>query len=351
GGVEPPPKPAVTVAAQTADPANQVVVAEVISSGPGFIVIHEDDGAGSFGAVLGHTAVVDGKNTAVKVTLSRDAVDGETLYAMLHTDAGVVGTYEFPGPDGPVLGDAGAPISPSFVVSVAAVVTNDLAVADQGLEPVDAVVVASVVADVAGWVVIHEDDGAGAPGDAIGNAAVPAGSSSDVVVGLGRQAVEGETLYAMLHIDAGVADVYEFPGPDAPAKDAAGAVVVEPFTVTLLQRLEVSTNSFFLPTDPINVATVDHVVMKAQGFVVIHEDDGAGSFGAVIGYAQVPSGSTTAVKVTLDRDLVAAEVLWPMLHVDLGAPGVYEFPGADVPATDETGAVLVKSFDVEFVTP
>jgi plastocyanin/anti-sigma-K factor RskA len=39
-----------------------------------------------------------------------------TLYAMLHTDAGTVGTYEFPEPDAPVQGDA-SQVNPPFQVT------------------------------------------------------------------------------------------------------------------------------------------------------------------------------------------------------------------------------------------
>ncbi len=104
---------AVTVADQTADPANTVVVATVASVGPGFIVIHADDN-GAPGEVLGNTAVNDGSNSDVSVTLSRDTVPGEVLYAMLHIDAGTVGTYEFPGPDGPATDANGDVITPRF---------------------------------------------------------------------------------------------------------------------------------------------------------------------------------------------------------------------------------------------
>ncbi|MCB9729608.1 MAG: hypothetical protein H6746_14160 [Deltaproteobacteria bacterium] len=351
GGVEPPPVPSVTVNAQTADPADQVVVAEVVSDGPGFIVIHEDDGSGTFGAVIGHAAVADGSNADVTVTLDRDAVDGETLYAMLHTDAGTVGTYEFPGPDGPVMDGSGAVIAPPFVVTVAAPVTNAVEVANQGADPIDHVVVAKVTADVDGFIVIHEDDGSGSFGAVIGYSAVSAGTTSDVAVDLDRQVVQGETLYAMLHIDAGTAGTYEFPGPDAPATDAAGEVVVEPFVVSVVEKVEVSDKGLLLPLDPLDQVTVDTVVAQSPAFIVIHESSAPDVIGDVIGYAPVPAGRSTDVVVMLDRDVVAGETLWAMLHLDEGEPGVYEFPGVDVPAKDAAGDVIVEPFEVQIATP
>ncbi|MCB9786648.1 MAG: hypothetical protein H6744_08130 [Deltaproteobacteria bacterium] len=343
--------PSVTVVDQAVSPANSVVVAQVVSDGPGFIVIHEDDGSGSFGAVIGHAAVVSGANLDVRVTLERDASNGETLYAMLHTDAGTVGTYEFPGPDGPVMDGSGAVIAPPFVVTVAAPVTNAVEVANQGADPIDHVVVAKVTADVDGFIVIHEDDGSGSFGAVIGYSAVSAGTTSDVAVDLDRQVVQGETLYAMLHIDAGTAGTYEFPGPDAPATDAAGEVVVEPFVVSVVEKVEVSDKGLLLPLDPLDQVTVDTVVAQSPAFIVIHESSAPDVIGDVIGYAPVPAGRSTDVVVMLDRDVVAGETLWAMLHLDEGEPGVYEFPGVDVPAKDAAGDVIVEPFEVQIATP
>ena len=77
-----------------------VTIAKVVSSGAGWMVIHADNN-GAPGPVLGETAVQDGENTEVKVQLDLAGAT-ETLHAMLHVDAGQVGTYEFPGADVPV---------------------------------------------------------------------------------------------------------------------------------------------------------------------------------------------------------------------------------------------------------
>jgi hypothetical protein len=105
--------PSVTVSDQPITD-NMVTVDMVVSSGPGWIVIHADDN-GSPGTVLGHTAVADGENTNVMVEL---ATEGRTdmLWAMLHQDAGTVGTYEFPGDDAPVTLD-GNVVMQSFMVT------------------------------------------------------------------------------------------------------------------------------------------------------------------------------------------------------------------------------------------
>lgn len=105
--------PSVTVSDQSADGGN-LVIAEVISDGPGWIVIHAD-GGGSPGPVLGYSAVSDGANKDVSVMID-DSEATPVLFAMLHVDAGALGTYEFPGADGPVKVD-GQMVSPAFNVT------------------------------------------------------------------------------------------------------------------------------------------------------------------------------------------------------------------------------------------
>jgi hypothetical protein len=93
---------------------NTVTVDQVVSNGPGWIVIHADDN-GSPGTVLGHSAVSDGENTNVVVELAAEGRT-QTLWAMLHQDTGTVGTYEFPGGDPPVTVD-GNIVMQSFTVT------------------------------------------------------------------------------------------------------------------------------------------------------------------------------------------------------------------------------------------
>lgn len=227
--------PSVTVDDQVADPANQVVIAEVVSDGAGFIVIHEADGD-TFGAVIGFAPVTDGANGPVTVSLDRDAENGETLYAMLHTDDPADGDYTFgddPTTDGPVTVD-GEVVAPTFTVTVASD-ENSLTVMDQTLDFSTRVTVASANSLGAGWMVIHEDDG-GAPGAVIGVAPVTDGANAAIDVILDRPATDGETLYAMLHEDSPADGAYTFDGAngeDMPALDASDEVVVAGFETTV----------------------------------------------------------------------------------------------------------------------
>lgn len=84
---------------------------------------------------------------------------------------------------------------------------------------------------------------------------------------------------------------------------------------------------------------VDSVTVQgAAGFVVIHAD-GGGRPGAVIGHVAIPEGTSTSVTVPLDTPLTASATIYPMLHLDAGVLGSYEFPGADGPVMDASGVI------------
>ncbi|MFO7166578.1 MAG: cupredoxin family copper-binding protein [Chloroflexota bacterium] len=91
--------------------------------------------------------------------------------------------------------------------------------------------------------------------------------------------------------------------------------------------------------------TVANVTSSVDGWIVIHLDEG-GQPGRVLGYAGVRAGDNPNVQVTLSEDVAAGTGLWPMLHVDAGAVGTYEFPGADVPVRDADGNVVMRMITV-----
>src|SRR5260221_5156024 len=69
-------------------------------------------------------------------------------------------------------------------------------------------------------------------GPVIGHAAVEAGYNEDVMVKIDDPKAITDQVSAMLHIDAGTKGTYEFPGADAPVKDAAGQLVNPLFSTT-----------------------------------------------------------------------------------------------------------------------
>lgn len=92
------------------------------------------------------------------------------------------------------------------------------------------VTIAEAVVPVEGWVVIHADD-AGSFGPIIGQAHLEPGVTTDLAVDIDVEAAT-ETLYAMLHTDGGVFDVFEFPGTDMPVLKN-GAPISPAFTITI----------------------------------------------------------------------------------------------------------------------
>ncbi len=91
------------------------------------------------------------------------------------------------------------------------------------------ITIVEVVAQEKGWIVVHADD-AGSFGAIIGQASVEPGVTTDLAVNIDVDAAT-EGLYAMLHVDSGVLDVFEFPGPDVPVLED-GAPISPAFAVT-----------------------------------------------------------------------------------------------------------------------
>jgi hypothetical protein len=104
--------PFVNVYDQTVFPVDEVTIAAVGYDQAGWIVIHDDT------EIIGYEPVEAGINLDLTVELDRDADDDEILHAMLHTDANIIGTFEFPGPDAPVIGDRGVVVMRSFTVTL-----------------------------------------------------------------------------------------------------------------------------------------------------------------------------------------------------------------------------------------
>jgi plastocyanin len=252
--------PSVTVTDQAIE-NGMVTVPQVVSDGPGWIVIHADkDGAP--GPVIGRAAVSDGENADVMVEIDTEMVT-EMLYAMLHTDTGEMGTYEFPDADPPVKVEGSVVVKPLSVTGGMAaeeMVTPSVTVNDQEIED-GMVTVQQVVSDGPGWIVIHADEN-GAPGLVIGHAAVSHGENADVTVDVdtGEATV---TLYAMLHTDTGEVGTYKFPDADPPVK-LDGNVVVKPFdTMVMLPE----TGAASIPWTE-SLLLMGGIVVLAAGIVV-----------------------------------------------------------------------------------
>jgi hypothetical protein len=95
-----------------------------------------------------------------------------------------------------------------------------------------------------------------------------------------------------------------------------------------------------------NTVVIDSVTVSQDGWVVVHPSNPDGTIKVPdnIGKAPVKAGTTTNLQITLDRPAVTGEKVWPMLHIDAGAPGVYEFPGVDAPVVVNGEVVMMPVF-------
>lgn len=388
--IKPPTQPAITVIPANENPSvivkdqnydgTTVIVADVVSQGQGWMVIHNQVN-GAMGAPIGYTQVNSGDNKNVVVKIDPAQVS-PVMYAMLHQDAGVVGKYEFPGPDVPVMVN-GVMLAPAFTANVQSGtgnITPALTVVDQNISD-GKVTIASVTSSGPGWVSIDTQGADGNPGPEIGYTAVKSGINTNVIVYIDATKATS-ILFAMLHTDAGILGKYEFPGPDGP-QQADGQMISPSFktsasagttpTVVANNLYPTSANTqnavAGTPTPDMNMAmntptatptpdmnmvmstpagnitpmvkvsdqplvggiiTVDDVVSVGPGWIVIYTTNASGQPDQPIGHTAVMNGDNQGVKVQVDPSM-AQGTLYAQLHVDAGVVGTFEYPGADAP--------------------
>jgi hypothetical protein len=286
---------------------NSVVVPQVVSADQGWIVIHADQD-GSPGAVIGYAQVAQGENNDVTVEVDT-SVATQTLYAMLHVDAGTAGTYEFPGNDSPVMVNDQMVVQP-FQITGGLVVVPAIGVDDQDIAD-GSITVSQADVEGPGWVVIHNQID-GAPGPVIGYAALSQGMNADVEVSVNP--ADATDRYAMLHVDAGTSGTYEFPGEDVPVS-VGDQMMVKPFKVTGLPPAVIVMDQAIVEDS----VMVRQAVSAGAGWIVIHSD-ADGSPGPVVGYAPVIEGVNSDVRIEIDES-DSTEKLFAMLHTDAGTVG------------------------------
>jgi hypothetical protein len=338
---------------------NAVLVTSVTASQDGWVVVHESNADGTVKVPdnIGKTAIKAGTTTNLSIPLDKQVADGAKLWPMLHIDLGQPGVYEFPGPDVPVAANGDIVMVP-VVVHVAAAQptaapaapTGSLAATDQALTN-NAVLVTSVTASQDGWVVVHESnaDGTVKVPDNIGKVAIKAGTTNNLSIPLDKQVADGAKLWPMLHIDVGQPGVYEFPGPDVPVA-ANGDIVMVPVVVHMAAVqppvAPAAPTGSLAATDQLlvnNTVIVSSVTASQDGWVVVHESNADGTVKVPdnIGKTAIKAGTTTNLSIALDTQVANGAKLWPMLHIDVGQPGVYEFPGPDVPVAANGDIVMV----------
>lgn len=214
--------------------------------------------------------------------------------------------------------------------------SGELMVADQALEN-NMLTVSSITMSEAGWVVIHRDNGSGAPvvPEIISEPKyVEAGESTNVMIDLKDDVTvqDGETLWVMLHTDDGD-KVYEFDGGDVdvPVMDMNGNVVVESLMVNVDAQSSLTVEDQTLTN---NTLMVSDITLSQNGWVVVHADNGdAPQVPEIISQpVYLPAGSYAGVEVPLkdDATVAAGDMVWVMLHSDTDTEGEYEFDGGEM---------------------
>lgn len=94
--------------------------------------------------------------------------------------------------------------------------------------------------------------------------------------------------------------------------------------------------------ESVTIAAVE-IQSPNGGWIALHQD-ADGKPGPVEHVVAVPAGASTDVVLPTPGGITTG-AYWPMLHVDDGAAGTYEFPGADVPVTDG-GKPVMKQITV-----
>jgi LPXTG-motif cell wall-anchored protein len=127
-----------------------------------------------------------------------------------------------------------------------------------------------------------------------------------------------------------------------------GNIVMKQITVTAAAAAPAAAEKDAVDADnqPIKNGsiTVAEIYASQDGWIVAHLDEG-GKPGKVIGHTAVKKGESKNVVIALSEDVPAGGKLWPMLHIDAGTIGTYEFPGADSPVI-VGGNIIMKQISV-----
>ncbi len=258
-----------------------IKVDEVVSDGPGWVVIYTINTNGQPDEPVGHAPVKDGDNKNVMVQIDPSKVGGQ-LYAMLHLDRGAVCTFEFPGPDVPVMMGVQMIVGKFTITGPAASSTNDstepklpqkttqtpaIIVANQPIVN-NEIILPEVISVGEEWVVIHKQNGDGSMGPMAGFAPVHDGVNKNVVVPL-DPSLTSSVMYAMLHQNNAKKSFPDFPGRDGPVM-VNGQMVAPTFEITTANNEDVVINLGDTP------ATVSYLVDGHQMSLYISLKDSPG---------------------------------------------------------------------------
>jgi hypothetical protein len=309
--------PAISVTDQVLEDDGRLLVSEVTAAERGWIVLYDDDG-GAPGQVLGYSAVEEGQNEDIIIQIDPLAAT-ETLYLLLHTDAGEKDSFDFPGPDDPVTVDS-EPVEAMFVVDRRATIPS-ITVSDQEIGEDGLVVIDSVTSAGPGWIVLYQDED-GQPGRMMGYMPVDDGENENLSIPINwREAMPA--FIVALYQDSGEADVFERPEVDQPVT-TNGEPLLVPFAVDM-------PSDVFVLNQPIidNKVVVERAISRGSGWLVIYRDE-EGASGNIVGFAPLEDGVNENIEVEILTSAVTP-VLQIIVHEDTGTLGEFDFPVGDGP--------------------
>lgn len=190
------------------------------------------------------------------------------------------------------------------------------------IEPADTLTLTATLPLAAGaqaWLAVHATDTQGNPTEMLGNSALTASRTEGVTIALSRPVVSGETLTFRFYLDEGIMGTFEPEGVDPLVMDPADAT--SPWQAQLTASDVGVSEPFLLVADQVpeqpDAITLREAILMQPGFIVVFEDDGAGSPGAILGELGF-EGVLTDAMVMLSRDLVVGETVHLALWVDDG---------------------------------
>ncbi len=199
----------------------KIELERVYSNGPGWAVVYFDN-EGDLGLIIGFAPLAAGLNEAVEIEVIESAVTPQ-LHILLHTDDEPIGEFDFPQADRPVTTPDGRLPAP---VTFRTDPGNYLITRDQPLTA-DTVLIPYVVTDLDTWLVIYTDSD-GQPGEIVGRIPLPPGINRNIQVPVSGVS-SGDTLWAVLHLDATPTNEFNFPdGNDTPLL-RNGNIIQSPF--------------------------------------------------------------------------------------------------------------------------
>ena len=250
--------------------------------------------------------------------------------------------------------------APTTSASADTEITPLVKVSDQAVED-GVVTVDTVISSGPGWIAIYSVEN-GEPGQLLGYSPVRNGDNKNVIVQIDPSR-ETDALMAVLHVDAGKAGIFEFPGPDEAVVEGLHFVSAQ-FIDTSKAAASRSVDNQALPLVPTftpvplvpSVTVMDQPIHQGmvliplaysigESWLVIHPQYADGTMGNLIGYALLHDGKNDNIRIKVDTTKTKPSLI-AMLHVNKSGASVPQFPGEDAPLM-LNGEMVAPAFQIQ----